>query len=62
VLLENEPPLVTVREAAKALRVQPVTVYKLCSIGRLPHLRVSNAIRIRRRDLDRMLSGREPDR
>ena len=38
--------LLTVREVAERLQVRPVTIYKLCSVGTLPHVRVSNAIRI----------------
>jgi excisionase family DNA binding protein len=53
--------LLTVHEAAELLRVRPVTIYKLCSIGRLPHLRISNAIRISRIDLERMLQGTTSD-
>jgi excisionase family DNA binding protein len=44
--------LMTVREAAERLRVRPVTVYRLCARGTLPHLRVSNAIRLRVEDLE----------
>jgi excisionase family DNA binding protein len=53
--------LLTVREAAEMLRVQSVTVYKLCSLGKLPHVRVSNAIRIRRDALERWLRERESE-
>jgi len=38
--------LLSVREVAARLGVHPSTVYALCSRGELPHLRVSNAIRI----------------
>jgi excisionase family DNA binding protein len=51
--------LLTVREAAELLRVRPVTVYRLCARGALPHCRVSNAIRIRTEDLERLLGGGE---
>jgi excisionase family DNA binding protein len=44
--------LMTVHEAAERLRVRPVTVYRLCARGALPHLRVSNAIRLRVDDLE----------
>jgi len=36
----------TVPEVARRLRVSRSTIYALCSKGRLPHARVSNAIRI----------------
>jgi excisionase family DNA binding protein len=45
-LQKDEGRLLTVREAAFRLRVSPSTVYALCDAQRLPHLRVSNAIRI----------------
>jgi excisionase family DNA binding protein len=41
----------TVREAAAVLRVCTANVYKLCERGELPHLRVSNAIRVLASDL-----------
>ena len=44
--------LLTVRETARRLRVSTATVYLLCEQGELPHLRVSNAIRVRREDLE----------
>jgi excisionase family DNA binding protein len=51
--------LLTVREVAARLRVQPVTVYRLCARGSLPHLRVSNAIRVRTEDLEDYLRRSE---
>jgi excisionase family DNA binding protein len=56
-----DPDLLTVREVAELLRVRPATIYKLCSIGRLPHVRISNAIRISRRCLERTLQKPAPD-
>jgi excisionase family DNA binding protein len=38
--------LLTVREVAERLGVSKATVYALCEQGTLPHLRVSNAIRV----------------
>jgi excisionase family DNA binding protein len=38
--------LLTVREAAAILKVSTATVYALVKRGELPHVRVSNAIRI----------------
>jgi excisionase family DNA binding protein len=42
---ESEP-LLTVGEVAARLRVSKATVYKLCTSGRLPAIRVLNAVRI----------------
>jgi excisionase family DNA binding protein len=44
--------LLTVREVAERLGVSTATVYALRERGELPHVRVSNAIRIRPADLD----------
>lgn len=43
--------LLSVRQVASQLGVSPATVYKLITRNELPHLRVSNAIRIRPADL-----------
>ncbi len=43
--------LLSVREAAARLDVSTATVYKLCERDELPHVRVSNAIRIAPVDL-----------
>jgi excisionase family DNA binding protein len=56
--LPSPPPLLTVREVARRLRVRPVTVYRLCERGELAHIRVSNAIRIRLEDLDQYVARR----
>jgi excisionase family DNA binding protein len=42
----------TVSEAAARLRVSPSTVYSLCTKGKLPYMRVSNALRIPSEDVD----------
>ena len=44
-------PLLSVRDAARLLRVSPATVYKLCGDGKLPYTRVLSAIRIVPADL-----------
>jgi excisionase family DNA binding protein len=49
--------LPTVREAAERLAVSTFTVYGLCDRGELPHVRVSNAIRIAPADLAALLAG-----
>ncbi|MBI5069071.1 MAG: helix-turn-helix domain-containing protein [Deltaproteobacteria bacterium] len=38
--------LLSVRAVAELLGVSTATVYRLCEEGRLPHLRVGNAIRV----------------
>jgi excisionase family DNA binding protein len=43
--------LLTVRAAAARLGVSTATVYKLVARGDLPHIRVSNAIRLNPADL-----------
>jgi excisionase family DNA binding protein len=48
----------SVREAAKALSVSPATVYKLCRRGELPHVRVSNSIRVAPDDLAAFVASR----
>ena len=48
--------MLTVREVAVQLGVCPATVYGLCARGELPHVRVSNAIRIRPTDLEALLA------
>jgi len=50
--LPSPAPLLTVREVAQRLGVRPVTVYRICERGQLPHVRVSNAIRVRPEDLE----------
>ena len=40
--------VLTVREAAELLRVNPSTVYEMCRRNELPHGRLGNAIRISR--------------
>lgn len=49
-------PFLTVREIAAQLKVSTATVYKLVERGELPHVRVSNAVRIQSVDLARYLS------
>ena len=51
-------PLLSVREAARLLRVSTATVYKLCADGDLPHARILNAIRIAPGDLALFVQAR----
>jgi excisionase family DNA binding protein len=58
-LVTAGPELLTVAEVAARLRLRPVTVYRLCERGELPHLRVSgNAIRVRLEHLEAYLTRR----
>jgi len=44
--------LLTVKEAARRLKVSTATVYSLCASGRIPHARIStHSIRIAEMDL-----------
>ena len=44
--------MLTIKEAAKKLKVSAATVYTLCASGRLPHSRIStHSIRIAESDL-----------
>jgi excisionase family DNA binding protein len=52
------PNLLSVREVAVQLRVHRSTVYGLCDRGKLTHVRVSNAIRIRVEAVEELLSSR----
>ncbi|WP_140865117.1 helix-turn-helix domain-containing protein [Myxococcus xanthus] len=44
--------LLTVREVAERLSICTATVYGLCERGELPHIRVSNATRVRPVDVE----------
>jgi len=50
--------LLSVRAAAGLLGVSRATVYALCETGRLPHLRVGNAIRIPAASLESLAAGK----
>ena len=50
--------LLTVRQVAELIGVCAATVYKWAADGVLPHVRIVNVIRIRREDLNRLLSVR----
>lgn len=49
-------PLLTVKEAAERLNVCAATVYRMCWRGDLPHLYVSNRLRIVPTDLDALVT------
>ncbi len=48
--------LLSAHEAAQALNVSTATVYRLCTQGELPHVRVSNAIRVAPADLEAFIA------
>jgi excisionase family DNA binding protein len=50
--------LFTAQEAARVLHVSTATVYRLCAQSKLPHVRVSNAIRIAPTDLTAFIARR----
>ncbi|WP_370642038.1 helix-turn-helix domain-containing protein [Myxococcus sp. AS-1-15] len=47
--------LLTVREVAERMGVCRATVYRLCERGELPHVRISNAVRIEAEALERFI-------
>jgi excisionase family DNA binding protein len=50
-------PLLSVNDVATQLGVCRATAYRLCERGELPHIRVSNAIRVSRAALAAYLAG-----
>jgi len=57
-----EPLMVTVREAAGALRVSIPTVYRLIHQGRLPLVKIGRASRIPREAVERLVRAPASDR
>lgn len=52
---ENTSDLITVRQAAAELQVQPNTVYRWCARGLLRPVRLgTRAVRLRRSDIERL--------
>jgi excisionase family DNA binding protein len=50
--------LLTVRQVATGLSISTATVYKLVERGELPHVRISNAVRVAPEDLAAFLRRR----
>ena len=50
--------LLRVKEVAEQLAVPPWRVYQLCESGELPHVRITNSIRIRPGDLEEFIAAR----
>jgi excisionase family DNA binding protein len=57
-MLETQtPPYMTVQEAARHLRVGPVTVYRYIQRGELPAVRLAGSrLRVRQEDVDGLLT------
>lgn len=49
--------ILTAREVAQLLGVNRATVYKLAAAGELAHLRIRDAIRFRREDVEDFLAA-----
>jgi excisionase family DNA binding protein len=50
--------LLTVRELAEYVRVNPFTVYRWVEQNRIPHLRVGRTVRFRLDDIDKFMRER----
>ena len=50
--------LLTVRELAEYVRVNPFTVYRWVEQNRIPHLRVGRTLRFRLEDIDEFMRER----
>ena len=55
---QSLPKCLTVKEAARVLRVSAATVYRLVEEGKVGHARVSNAIRIPEAQIEALLGNR----
>jgi len=53
-----EDRLLTIRELAEYLRVNPFTVYRWVAQKRIPHLRVGGTLRFRLDDIDEFMRER----
>jgi excisionase family DNA binding protein len=55
-------PLLSVRQVAGKLGVCTATVYALCAGGKLPHVRLLNAIRVGQGDLEEFVEASRPNK
>ena len=55
--MNEQHPLLTVREVAGSMRVSTMTVYRLIRAGDLPAIRVGKHFRIRTLDLEQYLEA-----
>ncbi len=56
---DRRRPLLTVKEVAEILRVDPMTVYRMCWSDELENIKVGRQRRITRRSLDKIFQQRE---
>lgn len=49
------PPILTVAEVARYLRVSETTVWRWCSSGKLPAFRIGRSWRVRREELSQII-------
>ncbi|MEI7644718.1 MAG: helix-turn-helix domain-containing protein [Chloroflexales bacterium] len=52
-----QPPILTVSEVARYLRVSETTVWRWCSSGKLPAFRIGRSWRVRQHDLNTLVCG-----
>src|SRR5713101_6201436 len=55
----SSEPLLSIREVAAQLAVCRATAYRLCQRGEIPHLRISNAIRVPQAALETFLASQD---
>lgn len=51
---DNPPELQTIAEAMGALRISRPTIYRMHAAGALPFVHVGRAVRVRRKDVERI--------
>ncbi|MGB9804373.1 helix-turn-helix domain-containing protein [Desulfofundulus sp. TPOSR] len=56
------PPVLTVMEAARILRLKRSTAYELIRQGVIPSFRVGRHIRVPRHELEKMIAGKNAGR
>lgn len=59
-LLPNDKPLYTVLEAAKVLKINRATIWRLAKRGRLPLVKIGARTRVRRDDLEALILSHKP--
>lgn len=55
------PEVLTVEEAAAAIKVSKMTIYRIIDSGDLPHFRIGRSVRIRRDDFEHYLKAAYTD-